>query len=173
MIERIDFPPDSLNPCCTVMDAKRQHLNSSNTIHSRFVYAFDMLNDLQKLAHFVEIARLGSYAAAADSLGVAQPTLTRSVQALERQLAGRLLDRGRNGAVPTALGEELMARAGALISQATKAEREMQALAGVGAGHVRMGAGAYPSDISIGLAAGRFSQRFPGVSIDVQVSDWT
>lgn len=132
-----------------------------------------MFHDLRKLQHFVEVARRGNYAAAAQSLGVAQPTLTRSVQGLERQVGGRLLDRGRNGAVPTALGAELLTRATILLRDAKEAERELQLRAGVGAGHLHIGAGTYPADISIGLATARFIGMYPAISVDIAIADWS
>ena len=54
--------------------------------------------EFRQLQHFIEVARHGNYARAAEALGLAQPTLTRSIQALERQVGARLLDRGRSGA---------------------------------------------------------------------------
>jgi DNA-binding transcriptional LysR family regulator len=132
-----------------------------------------MALDLRQLQHFVEVAREGNYARAAESLGVAQPTLTRSIQSLERQVGGRLLDRGRAGATPTPLGDELLQRAEVLLRQAAETERELQSLTGLGAGHLRIGAGAYAADISVGAAAARLIRKHPGITIDISIDDWT
>jgi DNA-binding transcriptional LysR family regulator len=131
-----------------------------------------MVYELRQLQHFVEIARHGNYARAAESLGLAQPTLTRSVQALERQVGGKLLDRGRAGAAPTALGMELLARAEHLLRQAQQVQQDMHQLSGLGAGSLRVGAGAYAAAISVGTAAARFARRHPAVTIDIAVADW-
>jgi DNA-binding transcriptional LysR family regulator len=132
-----------------------------------------MVYELRQLQHFVEVARHGNYARAAEALGLAQPTLTRSIQALERQVGGKLLDRGRAGAAPTALGVELFARAEHLLRQAEETERDIQLLAGLRAGHVRIGTGAYAADISVGAAAARLCRRHPGISLDISIHDWT
>ena len=132
-----------------------------------------MTLDLRQLGHFVEVARHGNYARAAEALGLAQPTLTRSIQALERQVGARLLDRGRAGATPTALGAELLERAQSLLRQAGEAERDMRQLAGLGTGHVRICTGAYAADISVGSAAGRVCRKHPGITIDISIHDWT
>ena len=132
-----------------------------------------MSYDLRQLGHFVEVARHGNYARAAEALGLAQPTLTRSIQALEREVGAKLLDRGRAGATPTALGLELLARAEALLRQVAETEQDMERLTGKAAGHVRIGAGAYAADISVGSAASRLSRRHPGITLDICIHDWT
>jgi len=132
-----------------------------------------MTYDLRQLTHFVAVAHHGNYARAAEALGLAQPTLTRSIQALEAQVGARLLDRGRAGATPTALGAELLERARSLLRQAAETERDMQLLTGLETGLVRIGTGAYAADISVGSAAGRLSRKHPGLTIDVSIHDWT
>jgi len=132
-----------------------------------------MTYDLRQLAHFVEVAKCGNYARAAEALGLAQPTLTRSIQALERQVGAKLLDRGRAGASPTALGLELLQRAAAVLRQVEEVERDMQLLAGLGAGHVSVGTGAYAADISVGAAAARLCSKHPGIRLDIAIHDWT
>ena len=132
-----------------------------------------MSYDLRQLRHFVEVARHGNYARAAEALGLAQPTLTRNIQSLERQVGAKLLDRGRAGATPTALGLELLSRAEVLLRQAAEAERDMQLLTGRAAGHIRIGSGAYAADISVGTAASRLLHLHPGITLDVSIHDWT
>src|SRR3954470_19497807 len=61
---------------------------------------------LQQLAYFVAVADVRSFTRAAESLGVAQPTLSRQLRALEDELGAPLLDRGgRDGPVLTPAGE--------------------------------------------------------------------
>jgi len=129
--------------------------------------------DLRQLRHFVEVARCRNYAQAAISLGLSQPTLTRSVQALEHQLGARLLDRGRHGALPTPVGEELLRRANRLLLDADETEREIGWLLGLDTGLLRIGTGAYPAEISVAEAVARLSQQHPGLRIDVAVDDWS
>ncbi len=50
---------------------------------------------LQQLRSFCEASRLGSLAAAADSLSLSQPTVWEQVHSLERVLGTRLLDARR------------------------------------------------------------------------------
>src|SRR5262245_29927468 len=63
--------------------------------------------DLTKTFFFV--AKLGSFTAASKVLGVLQSTLTRQVQALEKQIGFPLLVRRMTvGVTPTRKGEELL-----------------------------------------------------------------
>ncbi|MFI5621906.1 LysR family transcriptional regulator [Nocardioides sp. NPDC051685] len=84
--------------------------------------------DLHKLYQFHTLASIGSYAKAAGVLNVTQPSLTRAVQALERQYDVRLIDRsrGRSGIQLTDAGLELYARAGQLLNESDAIERRLR-----------------------------------------------
>jgi DNA-binding transcriptional LysR family regulator len=63
------------------------------------------------LATFVTIARLGRITPAALELGVSQPTLTRRLQSLEREVGARLLVRQTSGMRLTSAGERFLEHA--------------------------------------------------------------
>jgi DNA-binding transcriptional LysR family regulator len=98
--------------------------------------------DLLRLRSFVESARLGSFAAAADALGYTAPAVSQHVAHLENELQCELLMRGARGVELTPPGRELLGRAERLLADvqvATLAVREA-------AGHVRsLRVGAFPS----------------------------
>lgn len=73
------------------------------------------MTDLRKLRHVTVLARLRSYTKAAEELGLSQPALTRSIQAIEREMGAPLFDRDRGGVHPTALGRVVSARAQTLL----------------------------------------------------------
>lgn len=64
---------------------------------------------LQRLATFEAAVRLGSFSAAGRELGLAQPAVTRQVQALEQQLGVQLFTRQANRIEPTDHGRRLAA----------------------------------------------------------------
>jgi DNA-binding transcriptional LysR family regulator len=74
-----------------------------------------------ELAAFVAAMEAGSIQGAADALQLTQSAVTKRVQNLERRVGGPLLDRGRFGVRPTAMG-------GALY---VPAKRALEALQGV------------------------------------------
>jgi DNA-binding transcriptional LysR family regulator len=63
--------------------------------------------DIRQLQYFLKIVDLGSFTAAASHLGIAQPTLTKSMRSLERQLGVELLRRLPRGIEPTEAGQRL------------------------------------------------------------------
>ena len=61
----------------------------------------------RQLIHLVAIVDHGSLSSAAEALNLTQPALTRSIRILENEIDGILLERGRTGATPTKLGEQV------------------------------------------------------------------
>jgi DNA-binding transcriptional LysR family regulator len=71
---------------------------------------------LQQLRSFCETARLGSLTAAAQSLGLTQPTIGEQVHALEREFAEKLVEPHGRGCRLTEAGATLAGLAGPLIA---------------------------------------------------------
>lgn len=128
--------------------------------------------DLRQLRYVLMLDRHRNFARAAEDIGISQPALSRSIQALEQAVGARLFDRDRVGLEPTAVGARLIELARPLVTQARVAERELEQLLGLEGGLVRVGAGPYASEISVGKAVGRLAARHPAVRADVAVADW-
>lgn len=71
-----------------------------------------------RLNHFVAVARTGSFTAAAQSVGVTQSAVTKSVADLERQLGVALFYRTARGALLTESGRDFADRAMRLLDDA-------------------------------------------------------
>jgi DNA-binding transcriptional LysR family regulator len=71
------------------------------------------------LRQLAEIIDLGSISLAAKSLNVTQPTLSRNIKSLEAMIGAPVLQRGRYGVTPTAIGSAL-ARDGRAIRDALR-----------------------------------------------------
>ena len=80
----------------------------------------------QQLRSFAETARLGSLAAAAASLGVAQPTVWAQVHALERSLNTLLIEPHGRGSRLTEAGKLLAELSGPLVSGVDSLPRTFQ-----------------------------------------------
>lgn len=128
--------------------------------------------DLRQLRHVLAVDRYRNFARAADAVGITQPALSRSLQALEETLGARLFDRDRVRVEPTAVGLRLVELARPLVKQARDAERELQQMVELNGGLLRVGAGPYVSELSLGTAVGHFVRLHPGVHVDLAVGDW-
>jgi len=76
------------------------------------------LPTLRQLQYLKLLAEHGSFSRAAEAAHVTQPTLSAGVQELEKILGAPVVDRNRSGVILTAAGEEAVARAGAILTQA-------------------------------------------------------
>jgi DNA-binding transcriptional LysR family regulator len=101
--------------------------------------------DLRNLRHFVVLARRLNYVRAADELSVTQPTLSRSIQSLERQLQVRLFDRNRGGVTLTPQGRVIAERAGFLLTDAEDLESYSKLTAQGESGRIRFGMAPMPA----------------------------
>jgi DNA-binding transcriptional LysR family regulator len=92
--------------------------------------------DLRLIQHALALARFRNYARAARALHLTQPTITRSIAALERAVGVRLFDRGRKGVEPTAFGNILLERGARVLASEADLRREIQLLAGLDVGRL-------------------------------------
>ena len=127
--------------------------------------------ELRLLRHALALARYRNFARAAEALHLTQPSLSRSIAVLERDLGVRLFDRSKSGVRPTAYGELLLQRGAELVGGEDELRREIQLLAGLETGTLCIGAGPYPSEISVADAIGRLLNRHPNLRIEVLCSD--
>jgi DNA-binding transcriptional LysR family regulator len=129
--------------------------------------------DLRQCRHVLALDQHRNFARAADALGLTQPALTRSLQVLEKSIGARLFDRNRARVEPTPVGERLIERARLLVNQAHDIEQDLQQMLGLEVGLLRIGAGPYPADLSVGTAVGRLVLRHPALMVDLSVADWS
>lgn len=123
--------------------------------------------NLEQLRGFVEVARLGHFTRASESLHLAQPSLSRQISTLERELGAELFHRARGHIALTAAGETLLPRAQRMLAEAEAIREEMDELAGLRRGRVRLGA---PPTLCISLVAEAisvFHAAHPGVDLQL------
>src|SRR6185437_3682901 len=77
-----------------------------------------MLPTLRQLQYLKLLAEQGSFGRAAEAAHVTQPTLSSGIQELERTLGAPVVDRARSGVILTAVGEEALRRATAILNEA-------------------------------------------------------
>lgn len=123
---------------------------------------------LQQLAYFVAVAEVRHFTQAAEILRVAQPSLSKQIRALESELSVSLFSRARGNITLTPAGEALLPLAKRILADVETARLEVQELAGLKRGRVRLGA--TPS-LCAGLLADvlrRFHDAYPGIQLLVE-----
>ena len=123
--------------------------------------------NLEQLRGFAEVARLGHFTRAAESLHVAQPSLSRQISTLERELGAELFHRARGNITLTAAGETLLPRAGRMLADADAIRAEMAELAGLKRGRVRLGATPTLCISLVAEAMSAFHAAHPGIELQL------
>lgn len=120
---------------------------------------------LESLEAFLAVARYGSVTAAARALGFTQSAVSRQVATLEAQTGARLFDRLARGVALTDEGRCLLPHAEAMVGRLATARRDLDALRGLGAGRLRVGA--FPTALAalVPRALAAFRQAHPGVAL--------
>jgi DNA-binding transcriptional LysR family regulator len=121
--------------------------------------------DPRRLALLREVARHGSFSRAAAALFLTQPAVSRQIAKLEQEAGVRLLERNARGLRLTQAGQVAVERADAIAGQLAAAEAEIEAIATLAAGRLRMTA--FPTAAStLALDAFRmFRGRHPDVEL--------
>jgi DNA-binding transcriptional LysR family regulator len=123
--------------------------------------------NLRQLDYFLAVARSRSMTLAAADLGVAQPTLTKSIRALENELGVSLFRRQPRGVELTEAGTSLLRHAETVNTQVRDAVREIESLCGGTSGTVAIGAGPAWLRRHLPLAVARALKRNPSLRVHV------
>lgn len=116
---------------------------------------------LNQLRDFVAVARHGSLRAAARDLGLGQPTLTKSIQALEKELGAPLFLRSSNGAVLTAQGSAFLPRARLVLEELRRGREQVAQLDDISLGEVSVGLCPISCSLFLTPALEAFRRRYP------------
>jgi DNA-binding transcriptional LysR family regulator len=123
--------------------------------------------ELSRLRVLVAVAREGSVTAAAEALHYAQPSVSHQLAKLEAEVGVPLLQRMGRGIRLTDAGRLLVQRAESLLAQVEAVHAEMDELAGLRTGRIRLAA--FPSALAtlVPLAAARVAARHPGIDLSL------
>ncbi|MEJ2654096.1 MAG: LysR family transcriptional regulator [Acidihalobacter sp.] len=126
---------------------------------------------LELLQTFVRIVEAGSLSAAAAQLGSTQPTVSRRLQTLEKELGVQLLQRSTHALSPTADGERCYERARELLGHWEAFDLDMRGSAAEVGGLLRVVVPhAFGQDLLVRIVE-RFLVRYPHVRIDWLLHD--
>jgi molybdate transport repressor ModE-like protein len=123
--------------------------------------------DPRQLANLLAVAKHGSFSRAAAERGVSQPALSNSIRQLEMRIGTRVLDRDRNGARLTEVGETLMRHAQTIEAEMTRAGEEVQLQIKRISGPLLIGVTPVAVAHLVPRALERLKRDFPRISIVV------
>ncbi|WP_157664853.1 LysR family transcriptional regulator [Bordetella genomosp. 9] len=124
--------------------------------------------ELRALKYFAEVVRSGSFTAAADTLFVTQPTVSKMVHVLEEELGVALLSReeGRRkrGVTPTEAGRLVYARAQQILATEALLHDDLQGLDDLTRGSLTIGIPPLGAPL-VAPAIAAFHKQWPGVEL--------
>lgn len=123
---------------------------------------------LQQLGYFVAVADTRNFTRAAASAHVAQPSLSKQIQTLERELGTSLFSRARGNITLTDAGETLLPIARRVLADVDAARVQVRELVGLARGRLRLGATPSVSTVVLPGALRTFRDTYPGIDVAVE-----
>lgn len=124
--------------------------------------------EIRVLKYFLAVAREGSITRAANSLHLTQPTLTRQLQELEKELKQTLFTRGKSQITLTPEGIILRKRAQEIIDMVEKTEAEFLSISSALSGDIYIGCGETESMKYIAEIIKQIQTSYPNIKFHIQ-----
>jgi len=123
---------------------------------------------LHHLRDFLAIVEKGSISAAAKHLGMAQPSLSRSIRELEADLGAPLIERHARGAQLTEMGHSFARRASTAVTELRRGRDEIDQMQGRTIGSVTAGVSGMSHIALLSGALRPFRRRYPSVQLNIE-----
>jgi DNA-binding transcriptional LysR family regulator len=129
------------------------------------------MDQLLAIRVFVRIAEAGTFAKAADALGIPRPTVTKLVQELERHLGAKLLQRTTRRVTVTAEGAAYYERVVHLIGELDAVDALVARTRAQPKGRLRVDIGSSLANLILIPALPSFREQYPDIQVSLGVSD--
>ena len=129
------------------------------------------MDTLHAMRVFVRTLELGSLSAAAREFGTTQPTVSKWLAQLERQLRVRLVERSTRGLSPTEQGQRFYVDAKRIVEQYDAAVGDVQGMTGQAAGLLRINAPVALGQFRINAMVQRFMAEHPAIDVELILND--
>jgi DNA-binding transcriptional LysR family regulator len=120
---------------------------------------------LGRLQVLREVAKRGSFSAAAEALSYTQSAVSQAISRLEAEIGAELVVRDRRGVRPTPAGATLIEHAETILAQVDAAEADLQEVLGLRAGRLRVASFPSAGATLMPAAVAVFRARHPGISL--------
>lgn len=128
--------------------------------------------EVRHLELIVAICRVGTFSGAARDVGISQPTLSKSIARVEKELGLQLFDRTGGAARPTAYGQFVADRAEVLLRSMHGLTSELQQWSRGEAGRVRICVGPVTRLRPLPGVVEAIIARFPQMQIETRQERW-
>src|SRR5215210_8135891 len=127
--------------------------------------------DVRRMRVLREVALRGSFSAAAEALSFTQSAISQQIAALERETGAVLVQRSARGVRLTEAGEAVVRHADGILGRLAEAEAELEAIAGLRGGRLRMAAFESAGATIMPLAIATFRRRHPAVELSLALAE--
>ena len=127
--------------------------------------------DIRRLEIFCKVVELKSFTKAAESLSLAQPTVSEHMRILEDTLSERLLDRLGREVLPTPAGRVFYQYARNIIRLREEAIQSLEQFKGQLSGHLILGASTIPGNYVLPKFIGEFKAHHPAIRITLGIGN--
>src|SRR5918992_3875349 len=125
--------------------------------------------DVRRLRVLRAVSQHGSFSAAAEALSYTQSAVSQQIAALEREAGTLLVQRNARGVRLTEAGEALVRHTDGVLAKLAEAEAELEAIAGLRGGRLRMAAFESAGATLMPLAIAAFRERHPAVELSLSL----
>ncbi len=129
------------------------------------------MDRIQAIRLFIRVVDLGSFSKAAADMGVGQPSATKMVALLEKQLGSRLLHRSTHGVTPTEIGALYYDKCKLIAHHVEEAESVATLLQSQVQGGLRITTSVAFGRRVLGPLVMRFMQMHPKLQIELNFED--
>src|SRR5215204_1038027 len=127
--------------------------------------------DVRRMRVLREVALRGSFSAAAEALSFTQSAVSQQIAALEREAGAVLVERSARGVRLTEAGEAVVRHADGILGRLAEAEAELEAIAGLRGGRLRMAAFESAAATIMPPAIAEFRSRHPAVELSMTLAE--
>ncbi len=129
------------------------------------------MDRLGAMEMFVRIVETGNFSAVARQLGTTQPTISKQLTALEKQLRTRLLNRSTRSLSLTEAGATYYERCRRIIDEVREAEGALGQLQSALTGTLHVNGSIALGQIFLAPLVLRFQRRYPELAVELSLSD--
>jgi DNA-binding transcriptional LysR family regulator len=123
--------------------------------------------DIRQMQVLIEVARLRSFTKAAEALYITQPSISKTIKAMEEELGVVLFDRVGKKIELTDAGQIIVTQAQQIVTSFQNLMAELDDLRNLKKGHLRIGLPPMVGASFFPKVIGEFHQRYPDITIQL------